>query len=84
MRTGCYLGILPFGSDLCLPLVCDYEILSWCFCESVLSYLLGGPFVLGSVYLGLLIGHYFGGFVIVLSSGVCVFHLCDWYSRCLL
>ena len=30
----------------------------------------------GSVYLGLLTGHYFGGFVIVLSSGVCVYSIC--------
>ena len=29
----------------------------------------------GSVYLGLLTGHYFGGFVIVLSSGVCVYSI---------
>ena len=30
----------------------------------------------GSVYLGLLTGHYFGGFVIVLSSGVRVYSIC--------
>lgn len=80
VRTGCYLGLLPIGSDLCLPLVCDYEMLSGCFCESVLTCLPRGPFVLGKCLFGTPCWSLFGGIYdspVFWCVCVCVFHLCD-------